>query len=93
MFDAAPPAGFGEVPGLVAGAIVGHDTVDLDVERPVIGAGFFQECNGTLLLLIWHDHGEGDPGVIVDGDMDELPAPPDGPGGGGAVSRDSVAYP
>src|SRR6187399_2708950 len=35
-----------------------------------------EEGGGTALPLVGHDLGEGDARVVVDGDMDELPAEP-----------------
>src|SRR4029078_5701281 len=48
--------------------------LDLDAETFVIGESGFQEASGAALLLVGHDFGEGDARVVVDGDMNELPA-------------------
>ena len=53
-----------------------HDALDLDAEAVVVGESGLEEAGGASLLLVGHDLGEGDAGVVVDGDMDELPAEP-----------------
>jgi hypothetical protein len=60
--------------GLIAGAIIGEHLADGDAEAAVIGQGGGEEGSGRGRLLIGQDLGEGDAGVIVDGDMDEVPA-------------------
>src|ERR1700692_4097164 len=79
VFEAEPLAELAEGEGLVAGAVVGHDAFDLDAEAVVVGEGGLEEAGGASLLLVGHDLGEGDAGVVVDGDMDELPAEPFAP--------------
>ena len=59
---------------VVAGAVVGHHPFDPDAEALVVGDGGFEEGNGAALLLVFPDLAEGNPRVIVDGDMGELPA-------------------
>src|SRR6185295_2447743 len=69
-------AGSSEGEGFVAGAVVRHHAFDLDAEARVIGERGLEEDCGAALPLTAHDLGEGDAGVIVDGDMDELPSGP-----------------
>src|SRR5580700_4270804 len=79
VLEAEPLAQPAEGEGLVAGAVVGHDALDFDAEAFVVGERRFEEGGGAALPLIGHDLGEGDAGVVVDGDMDELPAEPFAP--------------
>src|SRR5271156_4097694 len=79
VFEAEPLAQPAEGEGPVAGAVVGHDALDLDSEAIVVGESGLEEAGGASLLLVGHDLGEGDAGVVVDGDMDELPAEPFAP--------------
>src|SRR5262249_54082499 len=51
----------------------------LEAEAFVIGQSGLEEGVGAALLLVGHDLGEGDARVVVDGDMDELPAEPFAP--------------
>jgi hypothetical protein len=53
----------------VASAIVGHYTLDLDTEAGVIGGRCLEGGDRAALLLVRHDLGEGDAGVIVDADV------------------------
>src|SRR4029077_2782307 len=45
-----------------------------DAEAFVVADRREQEGNCALLLLIWKDVGPRDAGVVIDGDVDELPA-------------------
>src|SRR4029450_11386634 len=67
-------AGPSEGEGLVARAIVGHYALDLDTEAGVIGDRCLEEGDRAALLLVRHDLGEGDAGVIVDADVHVFPA-------------------
>jgi hypothetical protein len=62
--------GFGEV----AATIVSHDAFDGNAEAPEVGDGGDQERDGAFLILVGEDIGTRYPGMIVDSDMDELPA-------------------
>src|SRR5436190_19612569 len=73
MFEAQPLAGSTEREGLVARAVVGHHTLDLDTEALVVSESGLEEGSGAVLLLVRHNLGEGDARVVVDGDMNELP--------------------
>jgi len=72
VVEAKLPARSGEGPGAVAGAVVGHDTGDLDTEAAVIIDGLVEEGDGALLFLISPDLGEGQSRGVVDRDVDEL---------------------
>src|SRR5882757_3178288 len=74
VFDAEVPASVTEGEGLVATTIVGHDAGDGDAEAFVVSHGRPEEGNGTIGLLVGLDLGESDARVIVDTDVDELPA-------------------
>src|SRR5829696_4528399 len=74
VLEAEPFACSAESKRFVAGAVVGHHALGLDAEAFVIGESGFQEASGAALLLVGHDFSEGDARVVVDGDMDELPA-------------------
>ena len=74
MLELQPFAGPREGKGFVAGAVVGHDAGDRHAEASVIGDGGLEEGDRALCLLVRHDEGEGDPGGVVDADVDELPA-------------------
>jgi hypothetical protein len=73
VFEAEPLASPSEAEELVARAVVAHHTLDFDTEA-CVGERSSQEDDGAALLLVGHDLGKGDPGVVVDGNMDELPA-------------------
>ena len=57
----------------------------------VVGDGGLEEGRGALLFLVRHDLSEGEAGVVVDADMDELPADPAGAALAFAVGGDAVA--
>src|SRR6185295_14549744 len=76
VFEPEPPAESAEGKRFVAGAVVGHHPLNLDAEAFVVGQSGLEEGGSTAFLLIGHDLGEGDARVVVDGDMDELPAEP-----------------
>src|ERR1700676_663904 len=74
VLEAKPFAEPTESEGFVAGAVVGHDALDLDAEAVIVGERSFEEGRSAALSLAGHHLGEGDARVVVDGDMDELPA-------------------
>jgi hypothetical protein len=67
-------AGTRKVARSVAGAVVGHDALDLNAQLCAIGNRGFEESYGGALFLVGLDLGERDTGVVVDADMDKLPA-------------------
>ena len=93
MLEAEPLAGVPEGMGFVARSVVGHDPFDGDVEAPVPGDGGFQEGDGAVLFLVGHDVSEAEAGVVVDADVDELPADPPAAALAGSILGDAVAYP
>src|SRR5713101_6613043 len=80
-----------EDPGSVTGAVVGHDTLDLDAQAGVVGDGGFEKGCSASLALVGLDLGEGDARGIVDADMDELPAAAARGGGAGLLAGDAMA--
>src|SRR5580700_9590056 len=86
-----PLAGSAEGEGFIAGAVIGHDALDFDAEAFVVGQCGLEEGDGAALLLIGHYLGESDAGMIVDGDMDELPADTSAVALAFAVAGDAVA--
>jgi hypothetical protein len=73
MAQAELLAEFAESQAFVTRAVVRHDALDLETEACVIAGCSPQKGGGASLLLAGHNL-EGDARVIVDGDMDELPA-------------------
>ncbi|MNZ96993.1 hypothetical protein D3C78_1162130 [compost metagenome] len=63
-----------EHPGQVTGAIVGHDPPKTDAQPPVIAQGLKQGPASAGAALVRMQAGEGQPGRIVDGYVDKLPA-------------------
>ena len=74
VFDASCPDDLPEAPVPITGAVVGEDALDGDGEARVEGSGHEEEEQGGAVLLIGQDGGEGDPGVVVDGDVQILVA-------------------
>src|SRR3954471_21966692 len=77
--------------GAIARAIVGHHTGNRDAEVRVVGDRGLEEGDRALLLLVRADLREGDPGGVVDADVDELP--PDAPALAltGSIAGDAMA--
>jgi hypothetical protein len=63
-----------EDPVPVAGTIIGEHASYRDAEAGVVSPGHEEEAHGRLVGLIGQDGGVTDPGVVVDGDVDVLPA-------------------
>src|SRR3981189_2203272 len=74
VLDAQVPASITKGEGFVTTAVVGHDAGDGDAEAFVVSHGRLEEGSGTIGFLVGLDLGERDAGVIVDADVDELPA-------------------
>ena len=68
--DAVLGAGLAEGRRLVAAAVVGHHALDGNAQSGVVGQGRLQKGDCRVLALIGLDFGIGDPGVIIDADMD-----------------------
>ena len=60
--------------GDVGGAVVGQDPLDGDAVSLVVGDGATEEAGRGRRAFVCEDFGVGEPGVVVDGDVDELPA-------------------
>ena len=74
VLDAELEAGSAELSGAIAGAVVGEQAADGDAVLGVEGDGGVQEGDSGLALLVGQHAGEGEAGVIVDGDVQSLPA-------------------
>ncbi len=74
VFDVELVEGIAEAPVSVAGAVIGKDAADGDAEAGVKGAGHEEEEDGGAMTLIGEDGGEGDAGMVIDGDVQVLPA-------------------
>src|SRR4029079_15457309 len=74
---------------LVAGAVVGHDAIDPDAQAGVVGDGLAQELRAAERRLVGLYAGEGDPRVVVDGQMHCVPA--DAPLTARTIPGDAVA--
>ena len=74
VFDSKLFAGVAPSEGFVARSVVGHEALDLYAERRIVSDSGFEAGYGAGGFLIWFYLCEGDAGMIVDGDMDELPA-------------------
>ena len=72
--DAESAAGERVHDGAVAGAVVGQQLLDFDPVAAVEGDGAAQEAGSGGCLLVVEDLGVGEAAVVVDGDMNELPA-------------------
>src|SRR6478752_1643276 len=74
VLEAEILAGVAEFLGAIAGTVVGHDAKDANAETLIVGDSCFEEGDRTLLLLVGENLGEGEPGGVVDANVDELPA-------------------
>ncbi len=74
VFDLKFKTGLGKQIGAKARTVVGHDAADPDAEMGEIGHGLLQETSRRGCFFVWQHGGEGDAGVVVDGDIQELPA-------------------
>lgn len=72
--DAELTAGGGQQAGVIAGGVVGEQAADADAEACIVGDGGTEEGGGGVGALVGIELGESDAGVIVDGDMQDLPA-------------------
>ena len=76
VLEAEALAGLLESEGFIARAVVGHDALDRHAQARIVGEGSLEEGNGASPFLVLHDLAKGDPGSIVDTDMDVFPAWP-----------------
>src|SRR5882724_12292902 len=74
VLDGELEASGAEVAGAIAGAVVGEQSANEDAVLGVEGDGGVQEGDGGFALLVGQHAGEGEAGVIVDGDVQSLAA-------------------
>ena len=74
MADAETTASIAEEARAVARAVVGQQTTDADAERAVVTDRSVEESDGGVAAFMGQDLREGEAGVVVDGDVNELPA-------------------
>jgi len=91
VLDAELLAGVGEGTRTIATAVVGHDTLDGDAEAVEVGDRREEEVDRALLLLVGEDVGTGNAGMVVDGDVSELPAGGLATAMAGATAGDTMA--
>ena len=72
--DAELEAGGGEEFGAVGGAAVGEDATDGDAIIFVEGDSLMESIEHAGSFLIWEEGGEGEAGVVIDGDVQGLHA-------------------
>src|SRR5579862_3745335 len=77
--------------GAVTGAVVGHHPLNTDAVGAVVGDGAAEEASRRGRLLVAEHLDVGDPGGVVDADVDVLPADP--AASCAAVAVDAVAGP
>ena len=74
VFDFEFTAGGGEVLGTIGGAAVGEDGLDFDVVKGVKLDGLMKSVENALDLFVWEKAGEGEPRMIIDGDVEAFDA-------------------
>ena len=74
VFAAEFLAGGGEEFGAISGAAVGEQALDLDAVELVKGEGLEQGVQGAGDFFVWEEAGEGEAGMVVDGDVEGLDA-------------------
>src|SRR5581483_6447846 len=67
-------AGAGEPARVVAGGIVGEHAADGDAEAAVVSDGGVEEGDGGFGALVDEHLSKADAGVVVDGDVQDLPS-------------------
>jgi hypothetical protein len=60
----------------VAGAVIREHALDADAPAAEEADGAAEEADGGRAFLVLEDFGVGEPGRVVDGDVDVLPADP-----------------
>src|ERR1700749_741223 len=91
MLETEISAGLAKGEAQVETAVVGHDAGHGDAEVFVVSDSRLEEGNGVIGCLTGPDLGEGHAGMIVDADMDELPAEAAAMTVAGLVAGDAVA--
>ena len=74
MFEAELLTGGGEVAGAIGRAAVGQDALAGDAMSFVKSDGLVESGEDAVDLFIWQEAGEGETGVIIDGDVETLDA-------------------
>jgi len=72
--DAELKTSSAEVAAAIAGTVVGEQAANADAVLSVEGDGVAQESDGSCSGLVGEHAGEGEAGVVVDGDVEGLPA-------------------
>ena len=91
MLEAEFLAGVTEVEGFVTTAVVGHDAGDCDAEACKVIHSGLEEGYGAFGFFVRQYLGEGDAGMIVYADVDELPTDAPAIALTGAIAGDAVA--
>ena len=74
VLDAELEAGCGEEFGAVSGAAIGEQAGNGDAVEFVVGDGLAEGVEGAGDFFVWVEAGEGEAGVVVDGDVEALDA-------------------
>ena len=74
MLNAQSPARSAEVLGAVGRAVVGEHAGDLDAQTPVIGHQAGKKARGAQATLVGEEFAIGHASMVVDRDVQELPA-------------------
>jgi len=74
MADTELPTSVGELAGVVAGSVVGEDAANGEAQARVVAHGVVQEGDRAAGALVRMQGREGHAGVIIDGDVENLPA-------------------
>ena len=74
MSEVEGVAGAGEVFGAIGGSAIGEQRADFDAVSGVELEGLLESEHDALDALIWEQAGEGQAGVIIDGDVEEFEA-------------------
>jgi hypothetical protein len=70
MFDLELAAGGGEVAGAVSRAAIGQEALDGNAMSFEESDGLVESVENALNLFVWQEAGEGEAGVVVDGDVE-----------------------
>jgi hypothetical protein len=84
MREAEGAAGAGEVFRAIGGSAIGEQRADFDAVSGVELEGLLESEDDAGDALIWEQAGEGQAGVIIDGDVEELEA-------GAAIADGTIA--
>jgi hypothetical protein len=74
MADAETTASIAEEARAITRAVVGQQTTNGDAERAVVSDRGVEESDGGVAAFIGQDLREGEAGVVVNSDVNELPA-------------------